>query len=60
MNQVLEENTFLNLKSIQTRGKISFVLAVPISILLGILSGLGVAFIVSFIESNSKKEEIRE
>ena len=57
VNQVLEENTIFNLQSIKTKGKISFILAVPVSILLGIVSGLGIAFLFAFIESNRKKEE---
>ncbi|MDE6240875.1 MAG: hypothetical protein K2M08_00460 [Anaeroplasmataceae bacterium] len=59
VNHVLEENTLFNLQEIKVKGKIRFILAVPISILLGIISGLGVAFIVSFIARNREIEEIK-
>lgn len=58
VNNVLKENTLINLHTIQAKGRISFILAVPISVLLGIICGLGVAFLVAFIDSNKSKEEI--
>ncbi|MDE6407319.1 MAG: hypothetical protein K2K48_03495 [Anaeroplasmataceae bacterium] len=57
VNYVLEENTLFNLQPIQTKGKISFILAVPISVLIGIIFGLGTAFVIAFIESSKPNEE---
>lgn len=58
VNKVLKENTSIYLKPIQSKGRISFILAVPISVLLGIVSGLGTAFLVAFIKSSRNKEAI--
>lgn len=57
VNHVLEENTLLNFQPIQVKGKISFILAVPLSLLLGTATGLGSAFIIAFIGYNKNKRE---
>ncbi|MDE6655749.1 MAG: hypothetical protein K2J85_02025, partial [Anaeroplasmataceae bacterium] len=57
VGDVLKETTLMNLHSLQVKGKIGVFLAIPASILMGIISGLGIAFLVAFIESNKKKEE---
>lgn len=55
VQEVLSETSLLTLVSLKATGGISIYLAIPISILLGILGGIGIAFLWSYIENHKRK-----